>query len=156
MGTVKRNFISISTYIIIFIGVFLLFNHSQTWSYHFQGSSEHWEGQCILTPNRDKSMVVFVGKLKPKTSANITQFTVQTDLVIGGPKGTWESPDFEEGKPLQIFGASAGNGSIPFRAGMSTEEINSIFYRDLVFDITWNDDSGLHTEKVFLKFVSRS
>jgi len=156
MLQVKRIF-SFGALIIIFIGIFLLFNHSQTWSYHFQGSSEHWEGQCILTPNRDKSMVVFVGKLKPKTSANITQFTVQTDLVIeGGHKVTWESPDFEEGKPLQIFTSIAGNGSIPFRAGMSTEEINSIFYRDLVFEITWNDDSGLHAKKIFLKFVPSS
>lgn len=59
-------------------------------------------------------MVVFVGKLMPKTSSNITQFTVQTDLVIGRPKGTWESPDFEEGKPLQIFGASAGMAPFHF------------------------------------------
>ena len=148
-----KRILSFGALIIIFIGVFLLFNHSQTWSYHFQGSSDHWEGECILTPNRDKSMVLFVGKLNPKTSSNITQFTVQTDLVIGRPKGTWESPDFEEGKPLQIFTSIAGNGSIPFRAGMSTEEINSIFYRDLVFEITWNDDSGMHAEKIFLKFV---
>lgn len=151
-----KRILSFGAFIIIFIGIFLLFNHSQTWSYHFQGASEHWEGECILTPTRDKSMVVFVGKLMPKTSSNITQFTVQTDLVIGRPKGTWESPNFEEGKPLQIFGASAGNGSIPFRAGLSTEEINSIFYRDLVFEITWNDDSGMHAETIFLKFVPRS
>jgi hypothetical protein len=39
---------------------------------------------------------------------------------------------------------------------MNAEEIASIFFRDLVYEITWNDETGQHTEKIVLKLVPPS
>lgn len=67
-----------------------------------------------------------------------------------------DSPRIEEGKPLQLFVTSPGRDSVQFRAGMNSEEITRMFFRDLVYEITWNDETGQHTEKIVLTFVPPS
>jgi hypothetical protein len=71
-------------------------------------------------------------------------------------RGTLDSPRIEEGKPLQLFVTSPGRDSVQFRAGMNSEEITRMFFRDLVYEITWNDETGQHTEKIVLTFVPPS
>ncbi|QQE75349.1 hypothetical protein KDJ56_05025 [Brevibacillus composti] len=159
MDRVNRYSLLFGALVIISIGAFFLFKNfltSQEWSYLFQGSSQQWEGQFIVRPSRDGSTVLYEGKIKPLTPMKITQLNYKTDLVTGQPSGTMESPLIEEGKPIQIFVTSPGHDSIQFRAGLNTEEITHIFFRDLVYEITWNDKTGQHTEKIVLKFVPPS
>lgn len=157
MNRVNRYSLLFGALVIIFIGAFFLLKNfltSQEWSYLFQGSSQQWEGKFIVRPSRDG--VLYEGTIQPLTPMKITQLTYQTDLVTGQPSGTMDSPLIEEGKPIQIFVTSAGSDSIQFRAGLNTEEITRIFFRDLVYEITWNDETGKHTEKIVLKFVPPS
>lgn len=162
MGKINRyyrHYLAFGALIIIFIGSYFLLNNfrtSQVWQYTFQGSSQQWEGQFVITPSRDKSEVFYVGSIKPLRPMKINQLTFKTDLVTGQPSGTMDSPLVEEGKPLQIFVTVPGHDSIQFRAGMNSEEITQIFYRDLVYEITWNDEIGQHNEKIVLKLVPPS
>ncbi|MED1826393.1 MULTISPECIES: hypothetical protein [Brevibacillus] len=159
MSKVKRYSLLSGALFIIFVGAYMLLNHfrtSQEWSYLFRGSSQQWEGQMVVRPWGDGSEVLYKGTIKPLTPMKVTQITYKTDLVTSQPGGTLVSPSIEEGKPLPIFTTSPGHDSIQFRAGMNAGEITSIFYRDLVYEITWNDETGQHTEKIVLKLVPPS
>ncbi|WP_035294737.1 hypothetical protein [Brevibacillus thermoruber] len=159
MDKVNRYYLLSGALFIIFVGSYILLNNfrtSQEWSYLFRGSSQQWEGQFVVRPSRDGNEVLYEGTIKPLTPMKITQLTYKTDLVTNQPGGTMVSPLIEEGKPLQLFVTSPGRDSIQFRAGMNSEEIARIYSRDLVYEITWNDETGQHTEKIVLKFVPPS
>jgi hypothetical protein len=145
--------------LLLFMGACFFFMNvrpSPEWSYLFQGSSPHWEGQFVVRPSRDGNETLYEGTIKPLTPMKISHLTYTTDLVTNQPGGTLDSPRIEEGKPLQLFVTSPGRDSIQFRAGMNSEEITRMFFRDLVYEITWNDETGQHTEKIVLTFVPPS
>jgi hypothetical protein len=156
LDKVNRFYVLAGALLILIVGFSILFNYSHTWSYLFQGSSQHWEAQFVVRPSEDGNEVIYEGTIKPLTSMNVTQLTYKTDVVTSQPGGTLVSPLIEDGKPLQLFVTSPGRDSIQFRAGMNAEEIASIFFRDLVYEITWNDETGQHTEKIVLKLVPPS